>query len=232
MRQLTSEILNGAIFAALVILASEVHRYGSPPLPSLSHRSNAVTDSHSSVTEAHDAPRTSFAVRSVAGSSHGATDAGRNGARTEGSAAADTAFGSDRAGHATVPTTVVASPEADTRAALPVARDPNRPVTASAPADRSPALPAERKSAPPAERRIDAYVAPIRRQRPVTPPLTFNEPSSAKEAKGSARKPVKAQVKRAARNGQEAARSALGADVRSKIANDAAKVDEAAPKSR
>ena len=91
------------------------------------------------------------------------------------------------------------------------------------------ATPAERVSAKPAGSKIDAFVPPIRRQRPVTPPLTFSEPSSAKSAKGPAPKAVKAQVKRASRKGPEPARSALGAASPGKVASEAATASKSKP---
>jgi hypothetical protein len=69
--------------------------------------------------------------------------------------------------------------------------------------------------------KVDAYVPPIRRQRPVTPPLAFKAPAE-KAAKGAAGKTAKAPVKRVARKGQEAARSSLGAGARAKVASEAA----------
>lgn len=67
---------------------------------------------------------------------------------------------------------------------------------------------------------VDAHVPPIRRQRPATPPLAFAATAD-KAAKGKSRSGAKTQVKKAARKGQEASRSSLGAASRVKAARNA-----------
>ena len=206
MRQLTCEILNGAIFAALVVLASEMQR--QVPLPRLAEPSQPAIDGG---------------------------PASRSDVRTQSFAA----FPLARSALVSAP-----KPDASALAAVPAAGElGSAPASGQAARDTSDAgtavasplwiaPPAERVSAGPAASKIDAFVRPIRRQRPSTPPLTFSEPASAKAAKGSERKvpnTPKAQVKRAARKGQEPARSALGAASPGKVASEAAAASKSKP---
>ena len=204
MRQLTSEVVNGAIFAALVVLASEMQRLA--PQHRLAEPSQrAVADNPAPGNDTRPARTESFAA-SLARSSF-VSDAARD-ARALAAVSADSELGS-----------VPASGQG--------VRDAVDRGTASASAQRPVAALSDRVDIKPAgpnipdASKIDAYVPPIRRQRPVTPPLAFKAPDE-KAAKGAAGKTGKAQVKRAARKGQEAARSSLGAAARAKVASEAA----------
>jgi hypothetical protein len=200
MRQLTSEIVNGAVFAALVVLTSEMQRLG--PQPRFAEP----------------------AQRSVAGD-----PAPGNDVRTESFAAAlaRSSFAPDATRDASALTAVSAAGEPGSAPALgQVARDTSDSGAVSTSTQRPVAALVEQVAVKPAASRIpdskiDAYVPPIKRQRPVTPPLAFNAQAE-KAAKGSAGKAAKAQAKRAARKGQEAARSSLGAGARAKVASEAA----------
>lgn len=199
MRQLTSEIVNGAVFAALVVLTSEMQRLG--PQPRFAEP----------------------AQRSVAGDPAPGNDVRT--VRTESFAAAlaRSSFAPD----ASALTAVSAAGELGSAPALgQVARDTSDSGAVSTSTQRPVAALVEQVAVKPAASRIpdskiDAYVPPIKRQRPVTPPLAFNAQAE-KAAKGSAGKAAKAQAKRAARKGQEAARSSLGAGARAKVASEAA----------
>ena len=203
MRQLTSEIVNGAVFAALVVLTSEMQRLG--PQPRFAEPSQ----------------------RSVAGDSAPGDDVRT--VRTESFAAAlaRSSFAPDATRDASALTAVSAAGELGSAPALgQVARDTSDSGAVSTSTQRPVAALVEQVAVKPAASRIpdskiDAYVPPIKRQRPVTPPLAFNAPAE-KAAKGSAGKAAKAQAKRAARKGQEAARSSLGAGARAKVASEAA----------
>jgi hypothetical protein len=197
MRQLTSEIVNGAIFAALVVLASEMQRLG--PQPQLAGPSQrAVVDNPAAGNDTRTERTESFAA-----------------------ALARSSFASDATRGASALTAVSATVEPGQ-----VARDTSDSSAVSTSTQRPVAALVEQVAVKPAASRIpdskiDAYVPPIKRQRPVTPPLAFNAPAE-KAAKGSAGKAAKVQAKRAARKGQEAARSSLGAGARAKVASEAA----------
>lgn len=184
MRLSASEILNGAIFAALVVLASEVQRADAPAPPAdPSRHSGAASASASSQIDAEPTERDGFAVRPEPGASSGASAGADAGTRTH-----------------------PASEEA---------RSPGQPLRATEPALPKAASLNESAGALRAEQTVDAFVPPIKRQRPVTPPLVFKAPSE-KSTERAARKITKAKAKRAARKGQDAARSSLGAGAKAK----------------
>jgi hypothetical protein len=205
MRQLTSEIVNGAIFAALVVLTSEMQHVATPQRPAVPSQGSVAVE-QLSADDARTVRTESFAA-SLARSSF-APDATREASATPPFLAVGE--------RGLVPASGQVTREAvDRGAASDSAQHP-----AASPSQRVDAKAAT--SQIPDASKIDAYVPPIKRQRPVTPPLAFNAPAE-KAAKSSAGKAAKAQVKRAAaRKGQEAARSSLGAGTRAKVASEAA----------
>lgn len=189
MRLPASELLNGVIFAALVVLASEMQRFPSRP----SEASGQATEPVS----LQDVRTHNFAPSSLARSSLAS------------SLARDADDGAE------VPTVGEANP-------VPRAAENARDVSgagAGSALPRQAAIPAERMNTAPAAPEIDAFVPPVRRQRPITPPLTFAEPSPAKKNKVTKRKAAKTEVRRAAHKKPEPARSALGGATREAAAS-------------
>jgi hypothetical protein len=198
MWRLSAEVVNGAIFAGLVVLASEMQ--WQAPLPRLtepSQQSATGSDLRAVRTESFAAS----SLVSVSPASDRAQDTVRAPATEQ---VPSMAAAGDRARETREQDAAV------TLTALP----------AAAPPERSALKPVPVRTAD--ESKIDAYVPPIRRQRPVTPPLAFNVPAE-KGAAAASRKAAKSQVKRAAaRKAQEPARSSLGAGARAKVASETA----------
>lgn len=186
MRLPASELLNGVIFAALVVLASEMQRFPSRPSEALGQATEPVS--------LQDVRTHNFAPSSLARSSL-ASSLADDGAE--------------------FPTVGEANP-------VPRAAENARDVSgagAGSALPRQAAIPAERMNTAPAAPEIDAFVPPVRRQRPITPPLTFAEPSPAKKNKLTKRKAAKTEVRRAAHKKPEPARSALGGATREAAAS-------------
>lgn len=205
MWRLSSEVVNGAIFAGLVVLASEMQRQA--PLPRLAEPSQqSVTGEATSGSDLRAVRTESFAASSlvsVSPSSDRAQDTSASARTPMADQLPSIAETGDRARETRGQDAAV------TLTALPAASPPERSGAksiATGTADAS---------------KVDAYVPPIRRQRPVTPPLAFNVPAE-KGAAAASRKAAKSQVKRAAaRKAQEPARSSLGAGARAKVVSEA-----------
>lgn len=214
MRRLASDTLNGAIFAALVVLASATE-------PETLVQSDPVsadakdTGSQSEETEVPSAGRESFAVPSLAGTSPGDSAGSPMDGRSDNFVGVEQ--GSEKPLTTPPAASAGAAPRAGKQAALQGTGEHGRPVSAGEPAF-SRTLPSGAKAAA----KVDALVPPIRRQRPETPPLVFKAPSE-KQAVRKSRKAAKSQPKRAASKRQDGERSSLGASSREAATADSSK---------
>jgi hypothetical protein len=187
MRQLTSEFVNGAMFAALVVLASAMQRPSEAGNGAVAPPVTGKTQSGSEPGE-----RTGRFAAALGQSSFAGHAVGDTSARTSVLPAQ--------------PAVAVREPVASGAAA----------IGTHAPA----AVASKEAAAKPAQSQLDAFVPPIRRQRPTTPPLAFGAPAE-KPTAGASGKAKKGPVKRAAgRKDAQEQRSALGAGTQAKVASD------------